>query len=139
MADLVLRGLDDELVRLVRVRSVESGKTVKQWVVPILEEAANGLGEGKGNQSGDSGISNETSAGARSDSGVAGVEPGGNGKEAARKRDFYHEPKHSLLGDRDTVQVDGGESCPDCGKELILNRVLRRMVCECGYQGKVRK
>ena len=28
-------------------------------------------------------------------------------------------------------------SCPDCGELLVWNKMLKRWVCECGYQGKV--
>src|SRR5579859_1883428 len=35
--------------------------------------------------------------------------------------------------------VQAIESCPECGDEMVWNKVLRRWVCGCGYQGKVQK
>lgn len=29
--------------------------------------------------------------------------------------------------------------CPEDGKPMIWNKVMRRFVCECGYQGKVQR
>jgi plasmid stability protein len=45
MADIVLRGVDDGLVRRIRVRAIEEGQTIKQWIVPKLWEALNGNDE----------------------------------------------------------------------------------------------
>lgn len=50
-ADLVVRGLEEELLRKVRADAAMRGESLKEWVVRVLEEALNQRASGSSGQS----------------------------------------------------------------------------------------
>jgi hypothetical protein len=51
MADLSLKGLDGDLMVKVKVRALDCGMTLREFVTRLLEEAVDGTGEAKGKRS----------------------------------------------------------------------------------------
>lgn len=137
--DLNIRGVESEFVVACKSEALRSGKSLKQWVVEILTEATNG-NAGRTSGTGHSGSdnkhkvlagSNETASGGSSASGVT---------VQGRKTEDYPVPSGlKETGPEETTTAEGVNDCPECGKEMVWNKTMKRMECQCGFKGKVKR
>jgi hypothetical protein len=110
--------ISDDLMREIKIAQIRSGMMQKDWVTKILSEAVNVAPEQQ----------------AQINSSAADVplpEPMVPKSGEAR----YHEPSnwpHALSEGAE----DASPECPEDGKPLVWNKVLKRFECSCGYQGK---
>jgi hypothetical protein len=107
--------VDKELLAEINYSAALAGKTQKEWVVQELR----------------------TSVQVRVALGKAG-----NGDSSAAEVPSMQETGEAQV----QVNESSGEQevldenlCPEDGDPLVWNKVLKRWVCECGYQGKVQR
>lgn len=132
MADIVLRNVDDELVKRVRMRAVETGLKFREFVCNILLGAlgdeANVLAGPERNES------------AHTDS----VLSSGHSIDAARHTDApirysaLHRDASSGAEDVAEEEVDPGPLCPECLEPLVRNKQIPILECKCGHRQKVK-
>lgn len=107
MPDCNIRNIDNSLMKAMRVRSAEEGKTLRDWVIGVMAVAV-GWEKGVG-VSGEPRKMTESSL----QTVVAETVEGPESAEEPRTND-----------------------CPDCGEPLFWNVAMRYWNCECGYHGK---
>lgn len=122
MPDLNVRGVDESLMRKLKVYAAENGLTLRDWVIRALWRSVNGTyGEG--------------GAGVIEDVGCVGGGEGGVGEEPEVGED-------PVSGVDEEGEIAGGEgeeasSCPDCGSVMVWNKLFPWWECPgCGYHGK---
>lgn len=106
-----LRFRDAEQFLAVKARAAGHGLSVNEWILQRIEHKAPSLrGEG--------------------------VMPSDGVRELAQQntqRAVTGDHRAETSGEAHTIETP---SCPEDGELLVWNKVLKRWVCECGYQGQ---
>jgi hypothetical protein len=110
-----IKGIQGGLLSRAKADAILRGQTLTEWVMTAMEaqlEKAN-------------------------DGGLRTSEH----REVLSKPDERTEPiahRPDVAG-RDEAADSGTPLCPEDGDPMIWNRVLKRFICACGYQGKIQR
>lgn len=154
MADIVLRNVDDELVKRVRMRAVETGLKFREFVCNILlgalDDQANVLAGPERNDSAhtdsvlSSGNSTELVEADRMETGLRASNAALGGVDSARHTEApirYSALYRDASSDAEDVaeeEVDPGPLCPECLEPLVRNKQMPILECKCGHRQKVK-
>jgi hypothetical protein len=130
--------VDEELLRAVNSAAALAGKSQKEWVVQELRTSVQvrvAIG-GIDARPVEERIAEHAER-------VAGTRVGG--EEVERRIGVIKEAEvkdsRGFVGGsaRDSEQNLDSHECPVDGDPMVWNEVLKRWICECGYQGKVER
>ena len=126
MADLVLRGMDGELVRRVRSAAALDGMKVKEWASRILEaglrETDSLVRKSEPAATDDREVDSETHVP------VVAKEPQET-REATGKRGGVRLGMEKSVPDT----ISGNPECPECCEPMLDNVRLKQWNCKCGF------
>lgn len=124
--DLNIRDFDEELATALKVEAAKAGKTLKDLVTEKLKGAMNGSDAQSGSEIAGEGTSPSAS--------MADNPGGGAGRDKLQHLQPGSSNKRPEAGEAETESRMS--DCPDCGDGLVWNKILKKWVCECGYQGR---
>jgi hypothetical protein len=146
MKDIVVRNVPLEIWKGVQYAMVDSGKSLKEWVLEAIEEKLKGSArkeESNGSREAERVEPEAEVHGLR-----GGVREHKRGVGAGEVHGSRHDtqPDGKAVGggaqqDTSVEEVDepSGPFCPVDGDSMVWNQKLTRWECECGYRGKAEK